>query len=319
MRVDYKPEGIYLPAIDLWLDPLVPVDAAWLSHAHSDHARGLHQTIIATGITVQIYRHRWPLLHGRTQEVHRLNPNESIEWNGATLTARQAAHILGAAQLLVEYNGERLVYTGDIKHRAPICGWTTEATPCDHLIIESTFGLPIYQFLEAADAQTRIAAFARECLAAGQTPVFQGYGLGRGQEIAHTLALDEIPCEIHPSIAAFIPYYEAQNYTFPSASEGGAVLVTPGRKMPVDIAAAKRKVALVSGWAALDNARARSNADVLIPYSDHADFYELLALIHDSQAQQIDIVHGYAEPFAHILRKRGLSARAAMLTTEAQI
>ena len=44
--VEFKAEGIYLPAIDLWLDPRVPVPSAWLSHAHSDHARGLHQTVI---------------------------------------------------------------------------------------------------------------------------------------------------------------------------------------------------------------------------------------------------------------------------------
>ena len=109
MRVDYTPEGIRLPEIDLWLDPDVPVPAAWLSHAHSDHARGIHDTVIATSITAQIYRHRWPLPPERSQQVFTLNPNQSMEWNGAALTSRQAAHILGAAQLLVEFQGERLV------------------------------------------------------------------------------------------------------------------------------------------------------------------------------------------------------------------
>jgi Cft2 family RNA processing exonuclease len=313
MRVEFKPEGSHLPAIDLWLDPRVPVPAAWLSHAHSDHARGLHETAISTAITGRLYRHRWPLPANRTQQLLTLNPGQSMEWRGATLTARQAAHILGAAQLQVDYEGERLIYTGDIKRRTPICGWETQPTPCDHLIIESTFGLPIYQFLEAAEAQTRIANFARECLAAGQTPIFQGYGLGRGQEIAHTLASHNIPCQIHHSIAALIPYFEAEGYTFPTESANGAILVTPGQEEKVPIPPAKRKTALVSGWAALDNARARSNADVLIPYSDHADFSELLTLIAESNPSQIDIVHGYAAPLAHILRQRGYNAREAQL------
>jgi Cft2 family RNA processing exonuclease len=319
MRVDFKPEGIHLPAMDLWLDPRVPVPAAWLSHAHSDHARGLHDTVIATAITAQLYRHRWPLPPGRPQQVITLNPNQSMQWNGATLTARQAAHILGAAQLLVEYEGERLVYTGDIKRRAPICGWPTEPTPCDHLIIESTFGIPIYQFLEVAEAQSRIANFAKECLEAGITPVFQGYGLGRGQEIAHTLAIHRIPCKIHNSIAGLIPYFEAEGYSFPPDSENGAILVTPGLEEKLPIPPSKRKTALISGWAALDNARARANADVLIPYSDHADFSELLTLIAESNPSQIDVVHGYVEPFARILRQRGLNARAAYIATEVQI
>ena len=311
MRVDCTSEGIYLPAIDLWLDPRVPVPAAWLSHAHSDHARGLHDTVIATRITAELYRHRWPLPIQRTQQILLLNPGETMDWRGARLTARQASHILGAAQIEIEYEGERLVYTGDIKRRSPICGWETQPRPCDHLILESTFGLPIYQFLEAAEAQSRIAAFAMECLAAGQTPVFQGYGLGRGQEIAHTLALHNIPCQIHHSIAALIPYFEAEGYRFPTESANGAILVTPGLEEKLPIPPAKRKVALVSGWAALDNARARSNADVLIPYSDHADFHELLMLIEECRPAQIDIVHGYTAALARILRQRGYNAREA--------
>ena len=48
----------------------------------------------------------------------------------------------------------------------------------------------------------------------------------------------------------------------------------------------------------------------MIPYSDHADFEELLALVEASGARQVDVVHGYTEVFAHILRERGLDARA---------
>ena len=69
----------------------------------------------------------------------------------------------------------------------------------------------------------------------------------------------------------------------------------------------------ISNIASGRNARARSNADVLIPYSDHADFSELLTLIAESNPSQIDIVHGYAAPLAHILRQRGYNAREARL------
>ena len=62
--------------------------------------------------------------------------------------------------------------------------------------------------------------------------------------------------------------------------------------------------------AALDSARARGGAEELIPYSDHADFDELLELVHTSGATHVDVVHGYTAPFAHILRSRGISATA---------
>ncbi len=81
----------------------------------------------------------------------------------------------------------------------------------------------------------------------------------------------------------------------------GAALETSGKAI---------RVAYVSGWAALDNARTRSGAEELIPYSDHADFDELLSLVTHSGAKQIDVVHGYTEPLAHILRTRGYSAAA---------
>ena len=43
------------------------------------------------------------------------------------------------------------------------------------------------------------------------------------------------------------------------------------------------------------------------------DFSELLTLIAESNPAQIDIVHGYAAPLAHILRQRGYNAREAQL------
>ncbi|MFN9457625.1 MAG: MBL fold metallo-hydrolase [Acidobacteriota bacterium] len=318
MEIEFRPEGIYLPAIDLWLDPRTPVESAWLSHAHSDHARGLHATVIATRITAGIYRHRWPLPEGRAQQGLRLDPGQTLEFRGARLTALRAAHILGAAQLLIEYGGERTVYTGDIKLAEPICGWATEIVPCDRLIVESTFALPIYDFLTAAEAQRRIVRFAGEAMAAGLVPVFLGYGLGRGQEIVHTLTAAGLPCAVHGAIAGLIPYYEAEGIPFPGwapyerrKDETRPLVITPGLQDSLAVPAARTRVALVSGWAAVDSARARSGADVLIPYSDHAGFPELLAIVEQSGARRIDIVHGYAEPFARLLRQRGWAAAAA--------
>ena len=158
-----------------------------------------------------------------------------MEWRGARLTAYPASHIVGAAQLLVEFQGERIVYTGDIKLRDPICGSHTEPVRCDRLIIESTFGLPIYRFLSRDDASVRIVNFARECMDDRITPVFMGYPLGRGQEIAFTLCQAGIPTAIHGSIARMIPVYEEAGFAFPNwfpynakETEGKALVVVAG-------------------------------------------------------------------------------------------
>jgi Cft2 family RNA processing exonuclease len=319
MEVEFHNRGIYLPQIDLWLDSTEDAPCCWISHGHSDHARGLHGCVYGTRDTLEFYRMR-NVLEGtpREPDYRALAYGESFERGGAKLTAVPASHILGAAQLLVEYRGERLVYTGDIKLRAPLCGVKTEVVPCDRLIIESTFGLPIYRFLAGEEAAARMVEFAQEALDEGSSPVFVGYPLGRGQEIAHVLATAGIPVAVHGSIARFIPAYERAGYPFPNWTaysnreiEGRALVVTPEFRNYLESSGKDIRVAYVSGWAALDNARARAQAEVLIPYSDHADFAELMEMVERSGAREVDVVHGYTEAFARLLRTKGIDARTA--------
>lgn len=321
MQIDFTAQGIHLPDIDLWLDPQERCENSWISHGHSDHARGLHCQVIATSATLQIYRMRWPGDANVYQQLTPLNYGEGMDFNGARLTCFPASHIVGAAQLLIEWKGERVVYTGDIKLRDPICGASTEIVPCGRLIIESTFGLPIYHFLSREDATQRIVEFARECLEDGITPVFIGYPLGRGQEAAYVLCQAGIPTAIHGSIARLIPIYEAAGYSFPGwapyaarETAGKALVVVPNFRATLEASGKKTRVAYVSGWARLGNARTRVGAEELIPYSDHADFDELLTLVEKCGAKEVDVVHGYTEPFAHILCERGMQARAPRAT-----
>jgi Cft2 family RNA processing exonuclease len=318
VQVSFRETGIHLPDIDLWLDNTEPCSLTWISHGHSDHARGCHAQVIGTPATLEFYRMRLWLEPGQSEPAHLpLAYGQSMEWNGAKLTAYPAGHILGAAQLLIEYQNERLLYTGDIKLRPPMCGSATEVVPCDRLIIESTFGLPIFKLLSREEGAQRIVAFANECLASGVTPVFIGYALGRGQEIVHVLAQAGIRTAVHGAIAKFIPTYEQHGYTFPNwepynaqAITGKALVVVPTHGATLTATRKKVRLAYVSGWAALDNARNRSGAEELIPYSDHADFDELLTLVNASGAKHVDVVHGYTAPFARILQQQGVSAAA---------
>jgi Cft2 family RNA processing exonuclease len=319
MQVEFQQSGIFLPEIDLWLDNTnASTAASWISHGHSDHARGCHAQVIGTPVTLRFYRMR--LWLGEAQPEPQAIPlsfGKSMEWNGARLSAYPASHILGAAQLLIEYRGERLVYTGDIKLRAPLAGDATQPVACDRLIIESTFGLPIFKLLDREEAIQRIVRFARECFDDGATPAFIGYPLGRGQEIVHVLCQAGIPTGVHGAIAKFIPVYEECGYAFPGwepydakATAGKALVVVPTHGTALEASGKNVRLAYVSGWAALDNARNRSGAQELIPYSDHADFDELISLVEQSGARQVDVVHGYTSPFAHILNGRGIAAAA---------
>lgn len=307
--------GIRIPEADLWLDAREPAENCWISHAHSDHARPGHGRVFASPQTLDLCRLRFGAAPANATALEWGRP---VEFGAARLTAFPAGHILGAAQLLVELDGKRLIYTGDMKVRDPLLGDPTVIVPCDHLIVESTFGLPIFHFLSAAEAVRRMVAFANECLMDGVTPVFLGYPLGRGQEITHTLCHAGIPVAVHGAIAKLIPGYERAGYEFPGWAPyeagdlgGRALVIPPGFRATVEASGADVRVAYVSGWALLDNARARSGADELIPYSDHAGFDELLEFVDRCGARRIDVVHGYTDAFARLMRAKGIDARAA--------
>lgn len=324
MQVEARPNGVLLPEIDLWLDSREPCAATWISHAHSDHAQSAHGRVFATPATLSLYQKRVELSRAASEGLTPLDYGESMEWNGARLMALRGAHIVGAAQLLVEYRGERLIYTGDIKLRAPLCGATTEVCTCDRLIIESTFGLPVFHFLDREEARRRIVAFAEECLAEGSNPAFLGYALGRGQEIVYALRQAGIPTAVHGAIARFLPFYAEHGYDAAGwepyesgETKGKALVVVPGMRKFLEASSRDVRIAYVSGWAALSNARTRSGAEYLVPYSDHADFEELLEIVTRSGARQVDVVHGYTEAFAHILRQRGIEAHPLSVAGDA--
>jgi Cft2 family RNA processing exonuclease len=173
--------------------------------------------------------------------------------------------------------------------------------------------------LDRETAIERILRFARECLDDGISPAFIGYALGRGQEIVHVLCQAGIPTAVHGAIARFIPEYKSRGYCFDGwapydakATAGKALVVVPSHGNVLEASGKNIRLAYVSGWAALDNARTRIGAEELIPYSDHADFGELLQIVERSAARRIDVVHGYTAPFANILNSRGFSAVAPL-------
>src|SRR5205823_2240728 len=65
--------------------------------------------------------------------------------NGTSLCLVPAGHVLGSAQLVIEYQGTRVVVSGDYKRRPdPTCP-PFEPQPCDLFVTEATFALPVFR------------------------------------------------------------------------------------------------------------------------------------------------------------------------------
>lgn len=316
MRVAVRPEGLHLPDLDLFLDPAAPVPRAVLSHGHADHARALAGRVDATPETIAVARLR---LGDTDYAAHGYGePFELSAADGSTarITLLPSGHVLGAALVLVEHRDERLLYTGDVKlHPSRTCA-PAEIPAADTLVTEATFALPVFRFPPVPELEKRIVAEARRSLDDGEIPVFLGYALGKGPEVAKILQDAGIPVMLHGAVNRMVEVYRGFGIEYPDATpyergkvERCALIVPPSaRTHPMLRAVRRKRVIAVTGWALLDASYDRYGADALVPLSDHADWDELRALVARTGARRVLTTHGFAEPFAHELTLAGLDA-----------
>jgi len=312
--LEMRPEGLYTPAFDAFLDPGQPVSRAILSHAHSDHAVAGHAEIWATPETIALYRRRHPEWVGVARS---LAYGETAEAGAARLTLFPAGHILGSAQIRFEEAGRSLLYTGDFKRRASATTRTAETPASDVLLTETTFGLPVFRFPPREALEERLAAACRAALEEGKTPVLLAYALGKSQEAAAILTAAGITTVLHGAAWKLTPEYAAAGFSFPLSrpyeqgppGPGEALIVPPScARTPVVQKIKQRRVIYLSGWALRPASRAGFDADVRLAMSDHADFEELLAHVGQVAPETVLTMHGYAGDFARILSDRGVQA-----------
>ena len=309
-----RPEGLYSPAFDAWLDPRVPVPRAIVTHAHADHAAAGHGEVWATRETLALYRRRNPEWTGAGRS---FEYGTGPDAGGTALRLVPAGHVLGSAQLRFESDGSSLLYTGDFKRRPCRTARLAEAPSASTLVIETTFGLPVFRFPGSAELEERLVTACRRAFSEGAIPILLAYALGKAQEVAAILADAGIASVLHGAAWKLVPDFADAGIRLPlsrpydSGPPGGeeALIVPPScARTAVVSKLKKRRVVYLSGWAAREASRADFDADVLLPMSDHADFPDLLRHVAEVGARRVVTMHGFAGDFARILSMRGLEA-----------
>ncbi|HUF55699.1 MAG TPA: MBL fold metallo-hydrolase, partial [Thermohalobaculum sp.] len=174
-----RPDGIYCPPGDFFIDPVRPVPRAVVTHAHADHCRPGHEALLATPETVALALTRYGgEAFGTTQS---LALGEPLTVGGATVRLVPAGHVLGSAQVVVEKGGARAVVSGDYKrHGDPTCA-PFEPVACDLFVTEATFGLPVFRHPPVAGEVERLVrsleTFPERAHAVGT------YALGKAQRL----------------------------------------------------------------------------------------------------------------------------------------
>src|SRR5690554_3078804 len=114
LTVDGK--GLYCRPDSFHIDPYAGAKRAIITHGHSDHARPGHEYVLATPETLAVMTTRLGTAAPRgTQQAAY---GERLKIGEVTVTLYPAGHVLGSAQILIEWKGARAVVSGDYKRGA---------------------------------------------------------------------------------------------------------------------------------------------------------------------------------------------------------
>jgi putative mRNA 3-end processing factor len=313
--IEPHPHGIYVKPADAWVDPSRPEARALVTHGHADHARGGHGTVWATPETLAIMGVRYG-----TQNGCEVAYGQSVTVGEVDVTFVPAGHVLGSAQIILDWGGERVVISGDYKRRAdPTCE-PFLPVPCDIFITEATFGLPVFHHPDAGGEMDRLLARLADnpdrCILVG------AYALGKAQRVIAEVRRrgHHAPIYVHGALERLNNLYvdhgidlgELRSATGAKKSDmaGHIVLCPPGalndrwsRRLPDPI------TAMASGWMRIRQRARQRNVELPLIISDHADWDELTETILEVKPKEVWITHGREDALMHWCMTRQIKAR----------
>lgn len=317
--------GLYCPPGDFYIDPVRgAVERAVVTHGHADHARAGHGHVLATPETLKIMAVRYG--EGFARSTQSLGYGESVEINGVRVSFAPAGHVLGSAQIVVDYRGLRMVATGDYKRRRdPTCA-PFEIVPNVHVFIsEATFALPIFRHPDTAGEISKLLKSLQA--QPGRTHLVGAYALGKAQRlIAHLReAGHDEPIYIHGAMKALCDLYAAEGIglgplepaTLEKGQRGeserfrGKIVIGPpssfanawARRFPDPL------TAFASGWMGVRQRARQRGVELPLIISDHADWDELTDTVREVDPEELWITYGREDALVRWAELEGRRAR----------
>ncbi|WP_167881088.1 ligase-associated DNA damage response exonuclease [Leptospira gomenensis] len=312
--------GLYVPQADVYIDPWKSVPRAILTHAHSDHTRrgSYHYLCAESGL---------PLTRERLGEkvtIETLPYGRSVYRNGVKLSLHSAGHILGSAQVRIEYKGRVTVVSGDYKTEPdPTCD-PIEVLKCDTFLSESTFAKPYYVWEKSDLVFQNILNYLMENRDRDEITALFGYSLGKAQRLirglADTARTKGIPLDffVHESIHNMNRRYEQAGISLPRTKRMDEIseepktpfvfVVPPGSPIP-NLRKKRIRTAFCSGWMCLSKNRKGGSFGKGFVLSDHADWNGLIESILSTEAEEILLTHGETKDIVRYLQERGKNAK----------
>jgi putative mRNA 3-end processing factor len=313
-------KGIYCPPGDFYIDPVRAVARALITHGHSDHARRGHGAVLATPQTLRIMAERYGAdFAGSTQQAVF---GETMAIGGIDVTFHPAGHVLGSAQIAVERNGIKIVASGDYKRRDDPTCQNFEPVKCDVFITEATFALPVFRHPDdRAEIRKLLASVAQF---PDRTHLVGVYALGKAQRVIALLreaGYDE-PIYIHGALQRLCDLYREEGIELgiiePATLDKGRRHDFAGRIVlgPPSAFADRwaRRFAdpvacFASGWMRVRQRARQRGVELPLVISDHCDWDEICATIHDVAPQEVWVTHGREEALVRWCELNGIPAK----------
>ena len=288
----------------------------FISHAHSDHIRGLDSNrkgyltcgtkdILVSGNCNKSLENYISLKYGDT-----------VTFDGLEVSVYNSGHILGSAQYVIRNDISTIVYTGDLNCREMLTTSAADIIPCDILILETTYGNPFYVFPSLTSIYIEIINWAISEVQKERTPTFIVYSVGKAQELIKIFnELTSIPVVVSQSIARINEAYKKNGiklkYFNSISDEGNELLkqqcvqvISPSEKM---LASNHSSFATATGWAL----KSKNNGNTSFPLSGHADFDQLMNYVKLAKPKEVLTIHGFKDYFSrYISNKLGIRSRA---------
>jgi putative mRNA 3-end processing factor len=308
--------GLYCPAGDFHIDPWGAVPRALITHAHGDHARVGSAAYLCAAPCAPLLERRF----GPNATIDVLAYGEQLTLGSTRVSFHPAGHILGSAQIRIAGSDGVWVVTGDYKRAADSTCEPFEPVPCDTLVTECTFGLPIYRWDAAALVVSDLAEWWRENRARGLASLVFCYALGKAQRLLAELArLTDEPVLAHGMMLPMIEAYREAGVAMLDAQPlgdrrgralAGTLILAPlsARGTPWMRRLGAFSDAFASGLMRVRGVRRQRAYDRGFVLSDHADWPALIDTIAETGATRVIATHGHADPFARYLREQGLEA-----------
>lgn len=199
--------------------PPKEVDEIVVTHAHLDHVGaapiffiGGGRESFLTGLTaplaklilldfIKVSKGMLPFevleVDRFVEKSKKLDYQQEFSRDGFKLTFLSAGHTPGGGQAILEVEGRRILYTGDINtlETTLLKGADVDYPPIDIAIVESTYANKDHPLRE--DVEKKFVNKLKEVVERNGTALVPAFGLGRSQEVITILAKHSFPYDIY--------------------------------------------------------------------------------------------------------------------------